>query len=81
LKIQISCSFSINGKTLPLQGSFSSSANGWLQANGASSLAINTTGNFGDTLDIKIGQPWLSYFCLLKFLTNFQHYSNLLQKM
>lgn len=44
-------SFSLNGKTLTLQGTFSSSANGWLQATGNSSnLVINTTGNVGDTL-------------------------------
>lgn len=44
-------SFNLNGKTLTLQGTFSSSANGWLQANGGSSnLVINTTGNVGDTL-------------------------------
>lgn len=44
-------SFNLNGKTLTLQGAFSSSSNGWLQANGGSSnLVINTTGNVGDTL-------------------------------
>lgn len=44
-------SLSLNNKTLTLQGSFSSSANGWLQANGGSSnLMINTSGNLGDTL-------------------------------
>lgn len=44
-------SFNLNGKTLTLQGTFSSSANGWLQANGGSSnLVVNTSGNVGDTL-------------------------------
>lgn len=44
-------SLHLNGKTLTLQGSFSSSANGWLQANsGSSGLVINTSGNLGDTL-------------------------------
>jgi len=44
-------SFNLNGKTLTLQGTFSSSPNGWLQANGGSAnLVINTTGNVGDTL-------------------------------
>lgn len=44
-------SLNLNNKTLTLQGTFSSSVNGWLQANGGSSnLVINTSGNVGDTL-------------------------------
>ncbi len=44
-------SLNLNGKSLTLQGSFSSTPNGWLQANGGGAgLTINTTGNLGDTL-------------------------------
>ncbi len=54
-------SFNLNGKTLTLQGTFSSSSNGWLQANGGgSNLVINTTGSVGDTLMFASGMNRLN---------------------
>jgi hypothetical protein len=53
-------SLHMNGKTLTLQGSFSSTSNGWLRSNTASNLMINTTGNLGDTLMFASGMNRLN---------------------